>query len=111
MKSDQDRTIDRLIENPGVVFLMGALDTGKTSFGQILAQRAVAAGVRTAIVDADVVQSTMGPPTTTGMRGCDASTDFSTEGLRVADGLGFVGSLVPKGHLLPLDREFDEARE
>ena len=102
MKSDLDRTIDRLIENPGVVFLMGALDTGKTSFGQILAQRAVAAGVRTAIVDADVVQSTIGPPTTTGMRVCDASTDFSTEGLRVADGLGFVGSLVPKGHLLPL---------
>ncbi|MPZ70260.1 MAG: hypothetical protein GEU71_12140 [Actinobacteria bacterium] len=102
MKSDLDRTIDRLIENPGVVFLMGALDTGKTSFGLALAQRAVAAGVRTAIVDADVVQSTIGPPTTTGMRVCDPSTDFSPEGLRVADGLGFVGSLVPKGHLLPL---------
>lgn len=102
MKSDMDRTIDRLIESPGVVFLMGALDTGKTSFGLALAQRAVAAGVRTAIVDADVVQSTIGPPTTTGLRICDQSTDFSPEGLRVADGLGFVGSLVPKGHLLPL---------
>lgn len=102
MKSEMERAVDRLIENPGAVFLMGALDSGKTTFGLELAKRAVAAGLRTAIVDGDAVQSTIGPPTTTGLRFVDASTEFTPEGLRVADGLGFVGSMIPKGHLLPL---------
>ncbi len=102
MKSEYERTFDRLIEHPGTVFLMGGLDSGKTTFGIELARRAVKAGIKTAIVDGDVVQSTIGPPTTTGLKLCDASTDFSELGLRVADGLGFVGSLAPKGHLLPL---------
>lgn len=102
MKSDIERTYDRLIENPGVVFLMGGLDTGKTTFGVELARRGVAAGHATAIVDGDVVQTTIGPPTTAGLKLCTPHTDFSPDALAVADALGFVGSLMPKGHLLPM---------
>src|SRR5688500_3245533 len=95
--------------------LVGDIDTGKTSFGIELARRASERGIPAAFVDADIVQSTVGPPTTVGMKLCSGLTDFSRESLRVADSLGFVGSLVPKGHLLPLvtttAKLVDRARE
>lgn len=97
-----DKAFERLLANPGVVFLLGGIDTGKTTFGIELARRAVASHVPTAIVDTDIVLSTIGPPTTVGLKLCGPGTDLTHEGLRAADGLGFVGSLVPKGHLLPL---------
>jgi polynucleotide 5'-kinase involved in rRNA processing len=93
---------ERLLASPGVVFLLGGIDSGKTTFGIELARRAAQAGTPTAIVDADIVLSTIGPPTTIGLRTIDAATDLSRDGLRKADALGFVGSIVPKGHLLPL---------
>ena len=97
-----EQALERLLENPGVVFLLGGIDSGKTTFGIELARRAVAADITTAIVDADIVLSTIGPPTTVGLRLVGADTDLSRDGLRKADYLGFVGSIVPKGHLLPL---------
>jgi polynucleotide 5'-hydroxyl-kinase GRC3/NOL9 len=102
MRTSMPEAYERLLANPGVVFLLGGIDTGKTTFGIELARRATEAGIPAAIVDADIVQSTVGPPTTVGLKICRAPEDFSRESLRVADGLGFVGSTVPKGHLLPL---------
>ena len=102
MAVDFERAYERLLESPGVVLLLGALDTGKTTFGIELARRAVEARIPTAIVDADIVQSTVGPPTTVGLKYCNEATDMSRDALREADALGFVGSLMPKGHLLPL---------
>jgi polynucleotide 5'-kinase involved in rRNA processing len=102
MAVDYERAYERLLESPGVVLLLGALDTGKTTFGIELARRGVEARIATAIVDADIVQSTVGPPTTVGLKHLNQATDMSRESLRDADGLGFVGSLIPKGHLLPL---------
>jgi polynucleotide 5'-kinase involved in rRNA processing len=102
MAVDFERAYERLLESPGVVLLLGALDTGKTTFGIELARRAVEERVPTAIVDADIVQSTVGPPTTVGLKYCSGATDMGREALREADALGFVGSLIPKGHLLPL---------
>ena len=97
-----DEAYERLLADPGVVFLLGGIDTGKTTFGIELATRAVAAGIPTAIVDADIVQSTIGPPTTVGLKFVKADTDMSRDSLRRADAMGFVGSIIPKGHLLPL---------
>jgi polynucleotide 5'-kinase involved in rRNA processing len=115
MKIDYQQALDRLLDSPGVVMLVGDIDTGKTSFGIELARRASERGIQAAFVDADIVQSTVGPPTTVGMKLCSGLTDFSRESLRVADSLGFVGSLVPKGHLLPLvtttAKLVDRARE
>lgn len=99
---EQEEALAALIDDPGVVMLVGAIDTGKTSFGIELARRAMNSGVPVAIVDADTVQSHVGPPTTTGMKLCTGEDSLSREGLRRADALGFVGSLVPKGYLLPL---------
>jgi polynucleotide 5'-hydroxyl-kinase GRC3/NOL9 len=102
MRTPLEDAYDKLLAAPGVVFLLGGIDTGKTTFGVELARRALAAGIPAAFVDADIVQSTVGPPTTVGLKVFHAEEDFSREGLRSADSLGFVGSLIPKGHLLPL---------
>jgi polynucleotide 5'-hydroxyl-kinase GRC3/NOL9 len=115
MKIDYQQALDRLLDSPGVVMLVGDIDTGKTSLGIELARQATEKGIPAALVDADIVQSTVGPPTTVGMKLCSGLSDFSRESLRVSDALGFVGSLVPKGHLLPLvtttAKLVDRARE
>lgn len=102
MKFELEQAYERLLSSGGVVFLLGGMDTGKTTFGIELARRAAIAGMSAAIVDADIVQSTVGPPTTVGLKMIDAQVEPTRESLRVADSLAFVGSLVPKGHLLPL---------
>ncbi|MGH2698579.1 MAG: Clp1/GlmU family protein [Actinomycetota bacterium] len=96
-----DEVYERILANPGVVFLLGAIDTGKTTFGIELAKRATAAGIETAIVDADIGQSIVGPPTTIGLK-YSAFGDFSPSALRQSDSLSFVGSIAPRGHMLPL---------
>lgn len=115
MKIDYQQVLDRLLDNPGVVMLVGDIDTGKTSLGIEAVKRATEQGIPAAIVDADIVQSTVGPPTTVGLKLCSGMTEFTRESLRVADALGFVGSLMPKGRLLPLvtttAKLVDRARE
>lgn len=115
MKIDYQQALERLLDSPGVVMLVGDIDTGKTSLGIELARRATEKGIPAAFVDADIVQSTVGPPTTVGMKLCTGLSDFSRDSLRAPDALGFVGSLVPKGHLLPLvtttAKLVDRARE
>lgn len=92
----------RLLESPGVVFLLGAIDTGKSSFARELAKRSFEAGIATAIVDGDTVQSTIGPPTTVGMKHIRSADSLNSVELFWPDAMGFVGSIIPKGHLLPL---------
>jgi polynucleotide 5'-kinase involved in rRNA processing len=102
MITEMQEIYDRLIESPGVVFLLGGIDTGKTSFANELVRRATAAGIQSAIVDSDIQTSTVGPPTTVGLKLCRSDQDCAPENLRSADGLGFVGSITPRAHLLPL---------
>ena len=97
-----DEVFPQLLESPGVVYLMGDIDTGKTAFGHQLVRRALEAGIPAAIVDADSVQSTIGPPTTIGMKHIRTAEDLESAALFLPDAMGFVGSLAPKGHLLPL---------
>ncbi|HVF54103.1 MAG TPA: Clp1/GlmU family protein [Actinomycetota bacterium] len=94
--------IESILADPGVVYLLGGVDTGKTTFAASLVRAAIERGISSAIVDADIVQSTVGPPTTVGLKLCATADSLSREVLRDADALGFVGSLVPRGHLLPL---------
>lgn len=102
MESDVEKVYERVLETPGLVFMLGGLDTGKTTFALELLRRAANAGIPTAFVDADIEQSTVGPPTTVGLRWIRDADQVNRESLRVADALGFVGSLNPREHLLPL---------
>lgn len=102
MKLDIEQVYERLLATPGVVFLLGGIDTGKTTFGIELLRRALGAGIRSAVVDAEIGQSTIGPPTTVGLKYFSGEADLGREALRTADSLGFVGSLTPQGHKLAL---------
>lgn len=102
MGADLQETYDRLLSDPGVVFLLGGIDTGKTTFGIGLLKRAKEAGISCALVDADIQTSTVGPPTTVGLRTCEGIAEWSREELRMADALAFVGSITPRAHVLPL---------
>lgn len=73
--------------------LLGAPDTGKTTLARQILAEAVSAGRRTAYVDADVGQTTAGPPTCVGLRW--VSEPAHLDDLTRADELRFVGSIAP----------------
>jgi polynucleotide 5'-hydroxyl-kinase GRC3/NOL9 len=83
----------------GLWLFLGATDTGKTTLIETLASR-LASDHTVAIVDADVGQSHIGPPTTVGWaRVKPGQSDLS----RIeSEGLAFVGDVTPVGHLLQL---------
>jgi len=82
----------------GTLLLMGAVDSGKSTLAALLASQACAAGRKTAVVDADVGQSSVGPPACVGMARVTRNIE-SLDDLR-ADAIDFVGASSPKGHLL-----------
>ncbi len=97
-----EETVSRLAERQGTVVLLGGLDVGKTTIGREVARAAVEAGRTVAFVDADIGQSTVGPPSTVGLKLCREPADLEPDRLARADAVYFVGSTSPQGHLLPL---------
>jgi polynucleotide 5'-hydroxyl-kinase GRC3/NOL9 len=80
--------------------LLGASDTGKTTYLAWLAVTLQAQARRVAIVDADVGQSNLGPSTTIGL----SVVDRPFQGLQELppSALYFVGSTTPRGHFVPM---------
>ncbi len=54
-------------EKPRKIMVVGPVDVGKSGLVTFLVNRLTAAGVKTAVVDADTGQSDIGPPTTIGL--------------------------------------------
>ena len=84
---------DDIATSGGVVMLLGAPDTGKTTLAHQIMAAGVKAGRSIAYVDADVGQSTVGPPACVGLRWINSTEDLSD--LSKADELRFVGSTSP----------------
>jgi len=84
----------------GVCLVVGATDVGKSTFCGLLAQRAAAAGTRTAVLDSDTGQQDIGPPACIGMAWAQPEATRLDE-LPLA-GMHFVGATSPLGHLLEL---------
>jgi len=82
-----------------VILIIGETDTGKTLFTTGLANSLLARGFRVGVVDADLGQSDIGPPTTVGLGLISQPVERLGEAEVV--GLYFVGSTSPQGHLLP----------
>lgn len=79
---------------PNIIFVIGAVDTGKSVLSQFLFKQLSRRGFA-ALVDSDLGQSTIGPPTTVGLAVCKGpKSRFKPLGLR------FVGSTSPRGHML-----------
>ncbi|MGB9595725.1 MAG: Clp1/GlmU family protein [Candidatus Poribacteria bacterium] len=88
--------IDDIIAKGRKVMVIGRVDTGKSTFCRQLAELALAQGRTPAIVDADVGQSWIGPPTTIGMKLVKENADPTL----FSDSFYFVGDITPEGHLL-----------
>jgi polynucleotide 5'-kinase involved in rRNA processing len=97
-----DEVVERALARRGVTMLLGGLDSGKSTLARQIAGRAVEAGLVAGLLDADVGQSTVGPPTTVGLKLCRTAADLDPVVLDRADHLAFVGSTSPQGHLVPL---------
>lgn len=90
---------ERLSGMPGLVMLIGAGDTGKTTLGKLLLSDAVDAGLTGAYVDGDAAATTVGPPAAVGLRWVKTIDDVRDLGN--ADEVRFVGSTDPQGVMLP----------
>jgi polynucleotide 5'-hydroxyl-kinase GRC3/NOL9 len=82
-----------------VVLIIGETDTGKTSFTTFLARSLAERAFKVGVVDADLGQSDVGPPTTVGLG--LVTRPIGELGEAEVAGLYFVGSTSPQGHLLP----------
>ena len=94
--------IAELVASPGRVFVTGGIDSGKTTFALRLARAAVEAGIVTAVIDADLAQSTIGPPATVGLKIFRTPEETEPDRLGQPDAMAFVGAVSPRGKFLPL---------
>ncbi len=92
--------IQDLVAAQGVAVIMGGPDTGKTTLARQILTDAASTGVAAAYVDADVAQSTIGPPTCAGLKWVHSPADLDS--LHLADELRFVGSTDPSRLVLQM---------
>jgi polynucleotide 5'-hydroxyl-kinase GRC3/NOL9 len=91
-----DQTHEHLardIARAHVSMLMGGVDTGKTTLGMMAARIAVNEGRTVAYVDADIGNTTVGPPACVGLKVIRSVDDLDM--IRVPDQLHFVGTISP----------------
>ncbi len=98
--NEHEALVERAVREKRTVLLVGGLDTGKTTLSLMLLRAAVEAGLPSAFLDADVGQKSVGPPATVTMKMVRTAADLEPEVLGKSDGLSFVGSTSPQGHLL-----------
>jgi polynucleotide 5'-kinase involved in rRNA processing len=75
------------------VFLIGGMDTGKSTLAVAIAREAIRRGRTVALVDADIGNSTIGPPACVGLKFLRTEQDISERAK--ADRLHFVGGIAP----------------
>src|SRR4030042_1506489 len=88
--------LDVLKEEKGIVILLGATDTGKSSLIKFLILNLCQQGLKVALVDADIGQSFLGPPTTIGL--AVFKSDPAWEVVLSPPTIFFVGAPTPAGH-------------
>jgi polynucleotide 5'-hydroxyl-kinase GRC3/NOL9 len=86
-----------LEKEKGVAILLGATDTGKSTLAKFLITHLYQGGVKVALVDADIGQSSLGPPTTIGLALFDSPPNWERN---LLPEIFFVGSNTPEGHIL-----------
>ncbi len=122
INSDWESLSNEIVKPNQHIMVLGALDAGKTTFCQYLIEVAIDRGIKSALIDTDIGQSFIGPPTTIGMKlfpSCDVSIGKSLDAVNVkqnqivedentvayslnADSLYFVGAISPVRNLLPV---------
>jgi polynucleotide 5'-kinase involved in rRNA processing len=102
----------RVIGERGVIMVIGAANTGKTTMSRLLLRDALDAGRSVAYVDADVAASTVGAPACAGLRWVRSHADL--DDLSKPDAMRFVGSTQPQGvvlsHVVATSKLIEQAR-
>jgi polynucleotide 5'-hydroxyl-kinase GRC3/NOL9 len=84
--------VQELLHERGTVVLLGAVDSGKSTLAKYVIGRLVEEGVKAALVDCDIGQSTLGPPGTISRKRFAGVEDL---GNTDPDRMYFVGGLNP----------------
>jgi len=95
---DWQRAGDAVARDGAVAVVLGGVDTGKSTLCRFLAHYCHTHGCNTALLDADLGQSWIGPPTTVGFALVDGP-ELPQRGDEPAD-MWFVGATSPHGHML-----------
>ncbi len=99
MPGDWLEIANKILKDRGAVLVLGATDTGKSICTLLFANFWAKHGRKVGIVDVDMGQSDLGPPTTIGMalinKPAKSLKEFS------ADTLYFIGSTSPLNYFLP----------
>jgi polynucleotide 5'-hydroxyl-kinase GRC3/NOL9 len=88
--------LDVLEKERGIAIILGATDTGKSTLAKFLIFNLCQRRLRVALVDADIGQSFLGPPTTIGLAVFKSDPDW--EVVLSPPEIFFVGSTTPEGH-------------
>ena len=103
--------LDALEKEKGIAIILGATDTGKSTLAKFLIFNLCQRGVKVALVDADIGQSFLGPPTTIGFAVFKSDPDW--EVVLSPPEIFFVGATTPEGyfpiHLKGVKRMVDKA--
>jgi polynucleotide 5'-hydroxyl-kinase GRC3/NOL9 len=83
-------------EKRGIAIIIGATDAGKTTLANFLTLNLCRRGLKVALVDADIGQSTLGPPATIGFALFKSDPDW--EVVLSPPEIFFAGSTTPEGH-------------
>ncbi len=98
---DWDESRQALLDaGGGVAMVIGENDAGKTTLTTYLANELLAEGITVSIVDSDIGQSDIGPPTTVALG--EPREPFPMLHTIKEEAMYFVGSISPVGHMLPL---------
>ena len=97
-----EAVVERAATAPGVVVLLGGLDSGKSTLARQIARAGLEAGRSVAYLDTDLGQKSVGPPTCVTLRLPTEPDEVTPAGLAHPDAIYFVGSTSPQGQLLPL---------
>lgn len=109
--NEHEQLVDRAARHAHTVVFIGGMDAGKSTLARATAAFALRVGRTVAYLDADVAQKTVGPPATVGLKHIREPDDLIPERMAEADALGFVGSISPQDHLVPLVGALQRLRE
>src|SRR4030067_3879224 len=87
--------LDVLEKEKGMAILLGATDTGKSTLAKFLIFNLCKRGLKVALVDADIGQSFLGPPSTIGFAVFKSDPDW--EIVLSSPEIFLLGSTTPRG--------------
>ena len=88
--------LDFLEKERGTAIIIGATDTGKSTLAKFLIFNLCERGLKVALIDTDIGQSFLGPPTTIGLSLFKSDPDWQL--LLSPPKIFFIGSITPESH-------------